>query len=55
MMHDELTVFQNLYFAALLKLPSDMPHKQKLDIVEDTMKVALIIFFVSYCMSVLSQ
>lgn len=38
-MHEDLTVYQNLAFAALLKLPADMPKRQKLNIIEDVLQV----------------
>eukprot|EP00398_MALV-I-01_sp_L67-1_P001039 gene1039-593_t len=38
-MHDHLTVYQNLYYSAMLRLPRDMPKKQKLRIIDDVVLV----------------
>ena len=38
-MHDDLTVYQNLYFSAMLRLPKDMPHAQKIGIIEDVIAI----------------
>ena len=38
-MHDNYTVYQNLYYSAMLRLPKDMPKAQKLRIIDDVLLV----------------
>ena len=38
-MHLDLTVRENLYYAAMLRLPSDMKYSQKLHSVEDVLSI----------------
>lgn len=38
-MFDNLTVYQNLYYSAMLRLPTDMAYQQKLRIIEDVLLV----------------
>ena len=38
-MHDNYTVYQNLYYSAMLRLPADMPKAQKLRIIDDVLLV----------------
>lgn len=38
-LHEDLTVYQNLYFSAMLRLPRDMPHETKLNLVEDVLSI----------------
>eukprot|EP00397_Hematodinium_sp_SG-2012_P006665 GEMP01006699.1.p1 GENE.GEMP01006699.1~~GEMP01006699.1.p1 ORF type:complete len:846 (+),score=147.35 GEMP01006699.1:213-2750(+) len=37
--HDTLTVYQNLYYSAMLRLPASMSHDQKLRIIDDVLLV----------------
>lgn len=36
---ERLTVYQNLYFSAMLRLPSNMSHSQKIGIIEDVLAI----------------
>ncbi|KAF4652947.1 hypothetical protein FOZ61_009295 [Perkinsus olseni] len=38
-MFDRLTVYQNLYYSAMVRLPEDMPREKKLKIIEDVIQV----------------
>ena len=38
-MHENLTVYQNLYFSAMLRLPRNMAHAQKIGIIEDVLAI----------------
>eukprot|EP00397_Hematodinium_sp_SG-2012_P005963 GEMP01005988.1.p1 GENE.GEMP01005988.1~~GEMP01005988.1.p1 ORF type:complete len:506 (+),score=101.33 GEMP01005988.1:319-1836(+) len=38
-LHDTLTVYQNLYFSAMLRLPASMSHDQKLRMIDDVLLV----------------
>ncbi len=38
-MHDGLTVYQNIYFSAMLRLPAGMSHAQKIGIIEDVLNI----------------
>lgn len=38
-MHSDLTVYENLYYSAMLRLPRSMPHDQKKRIVDETIRM----------------
>jgi ABC-type multidrug transport system ATPase subunit len=38
-MYESMTVYQNLYFSAMLRLPCDMAYSQKIGIIEDVIAI----------------